>query len=334
MARHVGDALLAPHRSYLKVVQPLLEKGYAKGLAHITGGGITENLPRILPDGCAAEIDGRTWTVPPIFQLLQERGGIPRDEMLRAFNMGVGLIVACSPRDAERVLSTVSDAGEPDASRIGFVVPGKGGVRSLCVKRLAVLISGRGSNLQSIVDAVAAKRLDATVAVVFSNRRAAPGLLRARDAGIETVCLSHRDYAERDGYDQAIVDILRSRQVDLVCLAGFMRLIGRPLLEAFPHRILNIHPSLLPAFPGLEAQRQALEHGVRVAGATVHLVTAELDGGPIVLQATVPVLDDDTVDTLSARILAEEHRLYPEAIKIVLEGRWRVEGRRFVRLSS
>lgn len=202
------------------------------------------------------------------------------------------------------------------------------------MNRLGVLISGRGSNLQSILDAVAAGRLDATVAVVLSNRPGAPGLLRAREAGIETVCLSHRDYAERDLYDQAIAEVLRSHRVDLVCLAGFMRLIGRPLLEAFPQRILNIHPSLLPAFPGLDAQSQALAHGVRVAGATVHLVTADLDGGPIVLQAAVPVFDDDTADTLSARILVEEHRLYPEAIAIVLQGEWCVEGRRFLRLSG
>jgi phosphoribosylglycinamide formyltransferase-1 len=196
--------------------------------------------------------------------------------------------------------------------------------------RLGVLISGRGSNLQSIIDAIAAGRLDATIQVVVSNRGDAAGLERARNAGIETLHLSPREYASRDEYDAAIAEALRERQVDLVCLAGFMRLVGRPLLEAFPDRILNIHPSLLPAFPGLEAQHQALAHGVRVSGATVHLVTSELDGGPIVLQAAVPVLDDDTADALAARILVEEHRIYPEAIGIVLDGGWSVEGRRFV----
>jgi phosphoribosylglycinamide formyltransferase-1 len=193
-----------------------------------------------------------------------------------------------------------------------------------------VLISGRGSNLQSILDATHDGRLAATVAVVISSRADAPGLLRARDAGVEAICVSARDYTSRDAYDQALVDRLRARRVDLVCLAGFMRLIGRPLLDAFPMRILNIHPSLLPSFPGLEAQRQALEHGVRISGATVHLVTPELDGGPIVLQAAVPVLDDDTVESLSTRILVEEHRLYPDAIARVLAGRWVIEGRRFV----
>ena len=197
-----------------------------------------------------------------------------------------------------------------------------------------MLISGRGSNLQAIIDAIAAGRLNATIAVVVSNRSDAAGLQRARAAGIEALCLSPRDYLDRPAYDQAIVDHLRTRDVRLICLAGFMRLVGAPLLEAFPNRILNIHPSLLPAFPGLDAQRQALEHGVRVSGATVHLVGSEVDNGPIVLQAAVPVLDTDTVETLSARILVEEHRLYPEAIQIVLDGRWKVEGRKFMRLPA
>jgi phosphoribosylglycinamide formyltransferase 1 len=143
--------------------------------------------------------------------------------------------------------------------------------------------------------------------------------------------MSPREFADRDAYDRAIVDLLRDRRVDLVCLAGYMRLVGAPLLDAFRHRILNIHPSLLPAFPGLDAQQQALEHGVSVTGATVHLVTEELDGGPIVTQAPVPVLADDTVATLAARILVEEHRIYPEAIQIALDGGWTVVGRRFVR---
>jgi phosphoribosylglycinamide formyltransferase 1 len=193
-----------------------------------------------------------------------------------------------------------------------------------------VLISGRGSNLQSIIDAVASRRLDASVAIVISNKSDAPGLLRARDARIETLYLSPRDYPDRDAYDRAIAEALRARHVDVVCLAGFMRRVGGALLDVFPNRILNVHPSLLPAFPGLDAQRQALAHGVRVSGATVHLVTDELDGGPIVLQSAVPVLPDDTVDTLSARILVEEHRIYPEAIGIVLAGGWSIQGRRFV----
>jgi phosphoribosylglycinamide formyltransferase-1 len=198
-------------------------------------------------------------------------------------------------------------------------------------RRLGVLISGRGSNLQAIVDAVAEGRLDAQIAVVISNRAQAAGLDRARDAGIETLHIDHRAFAARDDFDRALVDALRARGVGLVCLAGFMRLVGAPMLDAFPDAILNIHPSLLPAFPGVDAQRQALAYGVKVTGVTVHLVTPELDGGPIIVQRTVPVLDDDSVESLSARILVEEHRAYPEAIKAVLDGRWKLHGRRFLR---
>jgi phosphoribosylglycinamide formyltransferase-1 len=196
-------------------------------------------------------------------------------------------------------------------------------------RRIAVLISGRGSNLQSIIDAIAEHRLNATLAVVVSNRAEAAGLTRAKDTGIEAIHLSPKMYPDRDAYDGAIVDVLKARQVDLVCLAGYMRVVGPRLLAAFANRILNVHPSLLPAFPGLDAQKQALAHGVGVSGATVHLVTDGLDDGPIVLQAAVPVHSIDTVETLSARILVEEHRIYPEAIQIVLNGGWTVVGRRF-----
>jgi phosphoribosylglycinamide formyltransferase 1 len=196
---------------------------------------------------------------------------------------------------------------------------------------LGVLISGRGSNLQALIDAIDEGRLTARIAVVISNRADAGGLERARGAGIETLVVDHRAFAARDDFDRALASELTARHAGLVCLAGFMRLVGTPLLEAFPDRILNVHPSLLPAFPGVDAQRQALEHGVKIAGATVHLVTAELDGGPIVLQSSVPVRDDDTPETLAARILIEEHRIYPEAVRIMLDGGWSVEGRRFLR---
>jgi phosphoribosylglycinamide formyltransferase 1 len=199
-------------------------------------------------------------------------------------------------------------------------------------RRIGVLISGRGSNLQALIDAIVAGTLKAQIAIVISNRADAVGLDRARAAGIETVVLDPKTFASRDDYDAAIAQFLRSYRVSLVCLAGFMRLIGPRLLEAFPNAILNIHPSLLPAFPGVNAQRQALDHGVKITGATVHLVTGELDGGPIVLQSSVPIRDDDTVDLLSARILIEEHRLYPEAVRIILDRRWQLEGRRFIRL--
>jgi len=198
-------------------------------------------------------------------------------------------------------------------------------------RRIGVLISARGSNLQALIDATRDGRLDASIAVVISNREDAAGLQRAREAGIEALCVSHRGWRSRDHYDRALAWELTQRDVGLVCLAGFMRLVGAPLLDAFPQAILNIHPSLLPAFPGVDAQRQALDHGVKISGVTVHFVTADLDAGPIVLQRAVPVLDADTPDTIAARILAEEHRAYPEAVQLVLDGGWRIEGRRFVR---
>ncbi len=196
---------------------------------------------------------------------------------------------------------------------------------------LGVLISGRGSNLQALIDAIADRRLDASIAVVISNRAAAEGLGRAAAAGIETLVLDHRDFASRGDYDAALAQRLQARGVRVVCLAGFMRLIGPPLLDAFPDAILNVHPSLLPSFPGIDAQAQAVAHGVRVSGATVHFVTGELDGGPIVAQGAVPVQNDDTAATLAARILEVEHRLYPEAAQLVLDGGWTIDGRRVVR---
>ena len=201
---------------------------------------------------------------------------------------------------------------------------------ALVTRNVGVLISGRGSNLQAIIEAVGDGRLDARLAVVISNRADALGLERARLAGVETIVSGHKGWPSREAYEAVLVEDLRARNVQLVCLAGFMRLLGATFVNAFPNRILNIHPALLPSFPGLHAQRQAIEHGVRFSGATVHIVDTSLDAGPIVMQAVVPVFDDDTEDSLSARILAEEHRIYPEAIRRILDGRWRIEGRRLI----
>jgi phosphoribosylglycinamide formyltransferase-1 len=195
---------------------------------------------------------------------------------------------------------------------------------------IAVLISGRGSNLQALIDAQAAGRLGGRIRVVIANRAEAAGLTRASAAGIETLVMPHGGYATRADYDRALVAALRERGVGLVCLAGFMRVLGPTFCEAFPEAVVNIHPSLLPAFPGVDAQQQAIDHGVKIAGATVHLVTPELDAGPIVLQRAVPVLEGDTADDLAARILTVEHEIYPEAVARLLAGGWRVEGRRVV----
>ena len=184
--------------------------------------------------------------------------------------------------------------------------------------------------MSAIIEAIAEGRLRARIAVVISNRPEAAGLERARAAGLETRVMPHTAHASREDYDRALVAELKTRGVRLVCLAGFMRRLGQTFCDAFPQAILNIHPSLLPAFPGTHAQRQALDHGAKVSGVTVHFVTPELDAGPIVMQVAVPVHDDDTEDSLAARILAAEHRIYPEAIQRVLDGGWRIDGRRVV----
>ncbi len=195
-------------------------------------------------------------------------------------------------------------------------------------KCIGVLLSGRGSNFEALADSVAAGRIpNAEIAIVISNREGTPGIEKAQHRGIGTRVIPSKGL-EREEYDRRVVAALREKQVDLVCLAGFMRLLSPYFVQAFRNRILNIHPSLLPAFPGLEAQRQALEHGVKFTGCTVHFVDENLDAGPIIVQAVVPVLDSDTPEALAERILAEEHRIYSEAVRIVLEGRYRIEGRR------
>jgi len=197
-------------------------------------------------------------------------------------------------------------------------------------KKIAVLLSGRGSNFEALADSVVAGRIPhAEIVLVISNRENAPGLEKARERGIAVRVIPSKGI-EREAYDRVVVAALEQAGVDLVCLAGFMRLLSPYFVERLRGRILNIHPSLLPAFPGLEAQRQALEHGVKFTGCTVHFVDETLDSGPIILQAAVPVRDDDTPESLAARILAEEHRIYSEAARIVLEGRYRIEGRRVI----
>ena len=197
------------------------------------------------------------------------------------------------------------------------------------MKRLGILLSGRGSNFEAIADNVAAGRIDAEIAVVISNRPEARGLQLAGQRGLKALSIPSKGL-DREVYDRMVVAELRNHAVDLVCLAGFMRLLSAYFVREFPLAILNIHPGLLPAFPGLDAQHQALEHGVKVSGCTVHFVDEYLDHGPIIVQTAVPVLNDDTVETLSARILKEEHRIYSEAISIVLSGKFHLEGRRVV----
>ncbi len=195
---------------------------------------------------------------------------------------------------------------------------------------VGILASGRGSNLQAILEACARPGFPARVVVVISDRERAPALERARAAGVEALWVNPKDFGDREAFDLALVRELQAREVGLVCHAGFMRILSSAYVRAFAGRALNVHPSLLPAFPGLHAQRQALDHGAKVAGATVHFVDEGVDTGPIVLQAAVPVEPGDTEDTLAARILVQEHRLYPEAVRLFARGRLRIEGRRVI----
>jgi phosphoribosylglycinamide formyltransferase 1 len=193
---------------------------------------------------------------------------------------------------------------------------------------IGVLISGSGTNLQSIIDAIEAKELDAKIQVVLSNRADAYGLMRAKKHRIPVEVLDHKRFPSREAFDQAVVDILRAREVELVVLAGFMRLLSSVLVGAYSNRIMNIHPALLPAFPGLHVQKKAVEHGVRFSGCTVHFVNEACDEGPIIIQAVVPVFPEDTEESLAVRILEQEHRIYPRAIQLYSEGRLRIEGRK------
>jgi phosphoribosylglycinamide formyltransferase-1 len=195
---------------------------------------------------------------------------------------------------------------------------------------IGVLISGSGTNLQAIIDAIEGKRLDATIKLVLSNKSGAYGLSRARGHGIPAEVLDHKSYASREAYDQAMVDLLRARGVELIVLAGFMRLLSPLFVKAYANRIMNIHPALLPSFPGLQVQKKAVEHGVRFSGCTVHFVNEECDQGPIIIQAVVPVFSDDTEQSLAARILEQEHRIYPRAIQLYAEGRLRIDGRKVI----
>lgn len=196
------------------------------------------------------------------------------------------------------------------------------------IRRIGVLLSGRGSNFEALADSVAAGRIpNAEISLVVSNREDAPGIAKAKARGIDARTIPSRGL-EREAYDRLVVAALREKQVEWICMAGYMRMISAFFVSEFRNRILNIHPSLLPAFPGLEPQRQAIEHGVKFSGCTVHFVDERLDAGPIILQSAVPVEDSDTPDTLAARILLEEHRIYTEAVRIVLGGRYRIEGRR------
>lgn len=197
--------------------------------------------------------------------------------------------------------------------------------------KLAVLVSGRGSNLQAIIDSIENNNLAAEISLVLSNVKEAYALERGKKHGLESIFLDPKKFPTRADYEQQMIDLLQSKSIDLVCLAGFMRILGKKFIETFLGKIINIHPSLLPAFPGLDVQRKALEHGAKFSGCTVHFVNEEVDGGPIILQSAVPIHDEDDTESLTKRILEQEHILYPEAIRLIIENNIKISGRRVIR---
>ncbi len=369
--RELGEVLLTPTRIYVKTVLRLLEQYDLKGMAHITGGGFLENIPRILPQGLGAEIWLGSWPVLPIFRLLEQVGQLSQTECYRTFNMGIGLVLAASPKEAEAVLEAARRLGE-EAYLIGQVVSG-GGVRlvegkgnragirasegriegtaqgiregnmeeigensgvsatetresgaareesragsSTPLPRLAVFASGNGSNFQALADACRSGEIRACIALLVTDKPDCTAVERAKRLEIPVLALRPKDFPDKAAYEQVILSRLQEERVDWVVLAGYMRLVGSTLLSAYDGRMLNLHPSLLPAFPGKDAIGQAWRHGVKVTGVTVHFVDEGMDTGPIFLQEPVAVEPDDTLESLEERIHRVEHRLLVEAVR-------------------
>ena len=327
-----GQALMTPTRIYVRSLLALHRAGLLKAAAHITGGGLPGNLPRVLPTNARAVLD-RPWPMPPVFSWLARTGNVAAEEMLRVFNCGIGMALVVSDPDA--AIGLLKARGET-VSRIGLIEAAAGpaavqidlpGPDRLPVggppapPRPAILISGRGSNMSALINAAGHMDFRAEIVLVLSNNRDAAGLDAARAAGIPARAIDHRPYGrDRASHEAAIDAALRETGADIVCLAGYMRLLTPFLVDAWQGRMLNIHPSLLPSFPGLHTHARALAAGVRLHGCTVHLVTHEMDAGPILAQAAVPVLPRDTEDALAARVLRQEHAIYPAALAAFAAG--------------
>ncbi|KAF4119149.1 trifunctional purine biosynthetic protein adenosine-3 isoform X1 [Onychostoma macrolepis] len=348
----VGEALLTPTKIYSRLLQPILRSGAVKAYAHITGGGLLENIPRVLPPELAAELDACRWRIPPVFWWLQQEGGLSLDEMSRTFNCGLGAVLVVSKPDAQRVLRLLQ--AQEEAWIVGSLAHRPPGAAAVLIRnlersikdspsrppdtgalqngadhgeqasrrrtRVAVLISGTGTNLQALMEQAKKPSSSAEIVLVISNRPAVAGLKRAALAGIQTRVVDHKLYGSRAEFDGTIDKVLEEFGVELVCLAGFMRILTGNFVKKWSGKMLNIHPSLLPSFRGVNAQKQALQAGVRVTGCTVHFVAEEVDAGAIVVQEAVPILVTDTEDSLSERIREAEHHAFPAALELVASG--------------
>ncbi|NXM62578.1 PUR2 protein, partial [Illadopsis cleaveri] len=344
-----GELLLTPTKLYSKTLLPVLRSGHVKAYAHITGGGLLENIPRVLPDSCGVILDALTWKIPEIFCWLHKEGNLSEEEMARTFNCGVGAVLVVQKEMAQQVLRDIQ--GHETAWIIGKVVSLQKGSdnvkvlnlhralqanRSLCVHshiqgkiqagkvKVAVLISGTGTNLEALINSTKKDTSYAQIVLVISNKPGVEGLRKAERAGIPTRVVEHTRYPSRTEFDSAVDKVLEEFSVELICLAGFMRILSGPFVKKWEGKILNIHPSLLPSFKGANAHRLVLQAGVRVTGCTVHFVAEEVDAGAIIFQEAVPVKLGDTEASLAERVKEAEHRAFPAALQLVASGAVRV----------
>ncbi|XP_042644364.1 trifunctional purine biosynthetic protein adenosine-3 isoform X2 [Tyto alba] len=341
----LGDLLLTPTKIYSKTLLPVLRSGHVKAYAHITGGGLLENIPRVLPESFGVVLDALTWKIPEIFCWLHKEGNLSEEEMTRTFNCGIGAILVVQKELAQQVLKDIQR--HEAAWLIGKVVSLQKGSahvkvhnllralqanRSLSVHshiqgkiqtnkvKVAVLISGTGTNLEALINSTKKPTSFAQIVLVVSNKAGVEGLRKAEKAGIPTRVIDHKLYESRTEFDSAVDKVLEEFSVELICLAGFMRILSGPFVKKWEGKILNIHPSLLPSFKGANAHKLVLQAGVRVTGCTVHFVAEEVDAGAIIFQEAVPVKVGDTVETLSERVKEAEHRAFPAALQLVASG--------------
>lgn len=337
----LGEELIKPTRIYVRSVLPAIQRGKVKAVAHITGGGLLENMPRVLPESVKAKFNAHWWNVHPVFAWIADTGNVRDDELLRTFNCGLGLVLVVAPEHQAEVMNLTRTFG---ARLVGTIQARPAGGNQVVVdnfasaleftrrlplmpkKKVAVLVSGNGSNLQALVDAAKddSQCMCCEIVLVVSNRDKVYALERAKKANIPYKVIKHKDYPTREQFDQAVIAELEAHRVDLVCLAGYMRILSPTFVSRWRGRLLNIHPSLLPKFPGLNAQKQALEADEKESGCTVHFVDEGVDTGAIIVQERVPVHARDTLETLSERIHLAEHRAFPRALRLVASGRVRL----------
>ncbi|RVE50468.1 hypothetical protein evm_004893 [Chilo suppressalis] len=337
----LGEELIKPTRIYVRAVLPAIQCGRVKGIAHITGGGLVDNIPRVIPPSVRARLDAHCWNIHPVFGWIADAGSVSDDDMLRTFNCGLGMVLIVSPEDQAEVMNITRSWGAMVVGSIQARPPGGARVvvdnfpsaldftrrmPLLPRKKVAVLVSGNGSNFQALLDTCndPSQCMCAEVALCVSNKKDAFALARAEQAKIPTVVFNHKEYESREEFDRAVSAALESHKIDLVCLAGYMRILSAEFVKKWKGRLINIHPSLLPRHPGLNAQKQCLQSGDRESGCTVHFVDEGVDTGPIITQERVPVLKDDNVESLTKRIHQAEHRAYPRALRMLAAGRVRL----------